>query len=214
MKQKKNQFKTEQEAFWAGQFGDEYTGRNTGEAIVASNIALFAKILAKTTNVNSIIEFGANIGLNLLAIRKLLPQSELSAIEVNQKAVEQLKLIDGVKVHAMSVLDYKPQKQADLAITKGLLIHINPQMLPDLYKTIHASSSRYICVAEYYNPAPVEVPYRGHSARLFKRDFAGEMLDVFPDLRLVDYGFVYRRDPNFRQDDMTWFLLEKNSFMP
>ncbi len=28
-------------------------------------------------------------------------------------------------------------------------------------------------------------------------------------LRLVDYGFVYRRDPNWPQDNINWFLLEK-----
>jgi hypothetical protein len=43
----------------------------------------------------------------------------------------------------------------------------------------------------------------------FKRDFAGEIMDRFPDLRLVDYGFVYHRDPQFPQDDFTWFLMEK-----
>jgi len=53
-------------------------------------------------------------------------------------------------------------------------------------------------------------PYRDHTDRLFKRDFTGEMLDMFSDLELVDYGFVYRRDPIFPQDDITWFLLEKN----
>lgn len=53
------------------------------------------------------------------------------------------------------------------------------------------------------------IPYRGHEQRLFKRDFAGEMLDAYPDLRLVDYGFVYRRDPVFPADDLTWFLMEK-----
>ncbi|NDB35890.1 MAG: pseudaminic acid biosynthesis-associated methylase, partial [Flavobacteriia bacterium] len=42
-----------------------------------------------------------------------------------------------------------------------------------------------------------------------KRDFAGELLDTFPDLRLVDYGFAYKRDTSFPQDDITWFLLEK-----
>ena len=36
------------------------------------------------------------------------------------------------------------------------------------------------------------------------------MLDRYSDLKLVDYGFVYRRDPNFRQDDATWFLMEKS----
>lgn len=42
-----------------------------------------------------------------------------------------------------------------------------------------------------------------------KRDFAGEMLDWFSQLRLADYGFGYRRDPAFPQDDVTWLLLEK-----
>jgi spore coat polysaccharide biosynthesis protein SpsF len=55
----------------------------------------------------------------------------------------------------------------------------------------------------------VEVLYRGHTSKLFKRDFAGEMLDTYPDLSMVDYGFVYSRDNNFPQDDVTWFLLEK-----
>jgi hypothetical protein len=44
---------------------------------------------------------------------------------------------------------------------------------------------------------------------LFKRDFAGEMLERYPDLELIDYGFVYKRDNNFPQDDITWFLLKK-----
>ena len=63
-------------------------------------------------------------------------------------------------------------------------------------------------ICEYYNPTPVTVPYRGASERLFKRDFAGELMDRF-DLALVDYGFVYHRDSHFPQDDLTWFLLEK-----
>lgn len=90
-----------------------------------------------------------------------------------------------------------------------MLIHINPDELPRVYSKLVDTSKRFfICVAEYYNPTPVEVPYRGHARRLFKRDFAGEMLDRFP-LRLVDYGFAYHRDP-FPQDDLTWFLMEKH----
>ena len=65
-------------------------------------------------------------------------------------------------------------------------------------------------IAEYYNPTPVEVTYRGHSRRLFKRDFAGELLSAYDDLQLVDYGFSYHGDPVMPQDDITWFLLEKN----
>jgi hypothetical protein len=61
-------FETEQEAFWAGSFGDEYSDRNIGNGWIASNTALFAKVLDRTRKVRSIVEFGANIGLNLRAI--------------------------------------------------------------------------------------------------------------------------------------------------
>jgi len=67
----------------------------------------------------------------------------------------------------------------------------------------------YVPISEYCNPGPTEITYRGHTGKLFKRDFAGEMLDRFRNLKLIDYGFTYRRDPNFPQDDMTWFLMEK-----
>ena len=53
---------------------------------------------------------------------------------------------------------------------------------------------------------------RGTSAvgpKVGARDFAGEIMDRHPQLQLVDYGFAYRRDPNFPQDDITWFLMEK-----
>jgi spore coat polysaccharide biosynthesis protein SpsF len=90
-----------------------------------------------------------------------------------------------------------------------VLIHINPDRLQDVYDLLYKTSRRYICLAEYYNPTPVKVDYRGHKNKLFKRDFAGEMLDRFKDLELLDYGFVYHRDNNFPQDDLNWFLLRK-----
>lgn len=58
----------------------------------------------------------------------------------------------------------------------------------------------------------MEVSYRGHSDRLFKRDFAGEVLDTFPEMRLIDYGFTYRRDPNYPHDDINWFVMEKINY--
>ena len=64
-------------------------------------------------------------------------------------------------------------------------------------------------VCEYDNPSPVEVHHRGLDHALFKRDFAGEILDATPGLRLVDYGFTYHRDPVHPLDDSTWFLMER-----
>jgi spore coat polysaccharide biosynthesis protein SpsF len=205
-----DQFKTEQEEFWAGSFGDEYTTRNRGAKIIANNTALFSKILSRTEKVRSVIEFGANIGLNLQAIRNLLPEVKLTAIEINQTAVDTLKQIKNVEVYNKSILDFKPQKKFDLVLIKGVLIHLNPDYLPKIYDLLYQTSDRYICLCEYYNPSPVEINYRGHEKRLFKRDFAGEILEKFTDLKLIDYGFIYHRDNQFAQDDTTWFLLEKN----
>ena len=202
-------FKTEQEAFWAGSFGDQYVSRNQGAGLLASNTAFFSKIIPRTSGVRSCIEFGSNVGMNLLALRALLPAIELAAIELNGQAVTELQQIPGITVYPQSILDFEPARVWDLVLIKGVLIHINPESLQRVYDLLHRSSRRYICVAEYYNPSPVEVVYRGHSGKLFKRDFAGELQGRYPDLRLVDYGFAYRGDPHFPQDDITWFLLEK-----
>jgi pseudaminic acid biosynthesis-associated methylase len=207
----KTAFATEQESFWAGEFGDDYTARNRGAQWVASNLALFAKILDRTRNVHSVLELGANIGLNLRALRQLLPAAQLAAVEINQKAIKELEQIQGTTVHHASILDFQPPQKFDLVFIKGVLIHINPDKLADVYDLMFAASQRYLCVAEYYNPSPVAIPYRGHADRLFKRDFAGELLKRHPSLNLVDYGFAYHGDPNFPQDDITWFLLEKTA---
>lgn len=202
-------FQTEQEHFWAGEFGDEYASRNQGANLLASNLAFFTKILTNTEKIKSVIEFGANIGMNIKAIKQLLPEAEFSAIEINGKAVTVLEKMESLKVYPQSILEFAPDYPRDLVLIKGVLIHINPESLAEVYQLLYQTSQRYICVAEYYNPRPVEINYRGHEGKLFKRDFAGELLDKYSNLRLVDYGFVYHRDGYFPQDDITWFLLEK-----
>jgi spore coat polysaccharide biosynthesis protein SpsF len=202
-------FKTEQEALWAGDFGDDYIGRNPQDELMPGRINLFSQIFSNTDSVSSIIEFGANIGNNLHAISLLKPKVELSAIEINQKAVAQLKEREGVKVYNESLLNYSPDYQRDFVFSSGVLIHINPDMLPKVYDLLYQASQRYVCVVEYYNPVPVMETYRGHNDKLFKRDFAGEILDGFSDLKLVNYGFLYHRDNNFPLGDLTWFLMEK-----
>lgn len=204
-----NQYTTEQEQFWAGNFGDEYVSRNQNNQLIASNTALFSSILQKTRGIQSVIEFGSNIGNNLHAISTLLPYADLSAIEINSSAVEYLKKIDRLSVYHQSILEFTPDRTRDFVFIKGVLIHINPDELKNVYQKLYETSSRYICLTEYYNPTPVEINYRGHSEKLFKRDFAGEMMDLYPELELIDYGFVYHRDPIFPLDDSTWFLLEK-----
>ena len=70
-------YKTEQELFWVGEFGDDYSDRNIGINWVASNTAFFSKILNRTHDIQSVIEFGSNIGLNLNALKRLLPRQNI-----------------------------------------------------------------------------------------------------------------------------------------
>lgn len=204
-----NQFKTEQEVFWAGDFGTQYIARNQGDALLASNLDFFSKALKSSRGIRNCIEFGANIGMNLKALKLLHPALDIHAIEINADAAKQLaEVVPPPQIYITSILSFEPQQTWDLVLIKGVLIHINPAELLNVYDKLAAACGRYLMVAEYYNPAPVAIPYRGHTDRLFKRDFAGEIMDRHPRFKLVDYGFVYRRDPNFPQDDVTWFLME------
>ena len=155
------------------------------------------------------MEFGANIGLNLETLGIIFPELQMTAIEINEKAAKECSKLDRVTVYNESILNFNSDEKFDLTFTSGVLIHINPAELIDVYEKLYNYSNRYIVISEYYNPTPVEVNYRGNTGKLFKRDFAGEMMDRFSDLKLVDYGFVYHRDTQFIADDATWFLLEK-----
>ncbi len=203
-------FKTPQEEFWAGEFGTDYIGRNNSEELLASNLNFFTKALKQAGRLTSCLEFGANIGMNLKALQLLYPGMHLEAIEINPDAAQQLtNLIGESHVFEGSIFEYPVATKVDLSLIKGVLIHIDPDMLDTVYEKLYQASNRLILICEYYNPTPVSISYRGHADRLFKRDFAGEMLEKYPDLMLVDYGFSYRRDPAFPQDDITWFLMQK-----
>ena len=203
-------FKTDQEIFWAEDFGKDYIERNKGKTLLASNLEFFAKALKSTQIVKTCIEFGANIGMNIKALKLLYPEQEHHAIEINSDAVEDLKkVVPSEHIFEGSIFDYTAEVVCDLAIIKGVLIHINPDELNNVYDKLVESFSKYLLVAEYYNPSPVAIPYRGHNDRLFKRDFVGEIMNRHSKIQLIDYGFAYKGDPKFPQDDITWFLLEK-----
>lgn len=202
-------FQTEQEDFWAGNFGDEYMDRNNSEKTINSNFVLFSKILRALPQVHSFAELGCNIGLNLQALNRINSNFELCGYEINRTAAQRSRDLGIAKIVDGTILDPIPTDHLyDVTFTKGVLIHINPDDLNKVYENLYNLSKRYIMVCEYYNPQPVTVSYRGNENKLFKRDFAGELIDRY-GLRLLDYGFVYHRDNYFPLDDGTWFLMEK-----
>ena len=204
-------YQTEQEDFWAGDFGNDYVDRNdlTPE-LIAQRTACWAQMLRNIAPIETAFEVGCNRGLNLVALKHLQPHLKLNAIEINTKAANIARTLDLAEIETTSLFDYEPDQTHDLVLVCGVLIHLNPERLAEAYEKIFKLSRKSILLFEYYNPSPVEVTYRGHDGRLFKRDWAGDMLDQFKgQLKLVDYGFFYHRDPVARSDDGTWFVLEK-----
>ena len=186
----------EQELFWSESFGDDYTDRNN-RSLIINNINLFEKIL-KNIEIKTVFEIGCNRGLNLEAINTINNTIELNGLEINTKAYEILKKLNICKkLYNQTIFEYNS-------------IHINPDKLELLYEKLYNMSKKYIVIAEYYSRQVQEINYRGNVNKLFKRDFCGEIMNKYPDLKLIDYGFVYHRDPKFPLDDITWFLLEKS----
>lgn len=203
-----------EEKFWSGSFGNDYIKRNSNKSLLKNNYSLFKKVLEKK-KISSLIELGANIGLNIMAINKIFPKITNYAVEINRNACEELsKNVKKCKIYNGSVLDYNiyskdfQKKSWDLVVLKTVLIHINPKQLDRTYKILKNCSRKYLLICEYYSPNPVMVKYRGHNNKLFKRDFAGEIMKNY-SFKLDSYGFVYHKDQIAPQDDINWFLLKK-----
>lgn len=69
--------------------------------------------------------------MNLQAIKLLFPSIKVTGIEINERVAEELSIHIGKEnVLNSSILDYSITEQFDVALIKGVLIHINPDMLP------------------------------------------------------------------------------------
>lgn len=205
--------KNETEAFWAGDFGRDYTERNA--VTVEHAFGFFERVICnsriKTSKIERVLELGANKGHNLKALKRQMSWIRTTAVEINGHAIDaMIKAGNADEIIANSLLDLPPPALTyDLVLTKGVLIHIPPASLTRAYQVIHQHASRYILLAEYYSPVVQMIPYRGEVDRLWKAPHAEHMLGAYPDLHLLDYGFVSRLDQTCPQDDLTWWLLEK-----
>jgi pseudaminic acid biosynthesis-associated methylase len=202
--------KNEQEIFWQSEFGNDYTERNNDCQLRDSKKNYYEKIFERMEPINNLIEVGCNRGINLEIIKQIHPNIELNGIEINKYACEILQKNKICKnIYNSSILDYNNNQTYDLVLTMGVLIHLNPQSLNDVYEKMVKLSNKYILIGEYYSRDIREINYRGNDNKLFKRDFCGELLDKYENLKLIDYGFIYHRDLNYPLDDISWFLMEK-----
>lgn len=198
---------------WKGEFGAVYIERNTASAAaVRQRTILWGRYLWSLLPAmpRSILEVGCSVGINLRALNNVT-DAELHAVEPNAHARETV-ISDGVlpseRLHAATA-DALPFEDGafELSFTSGVLIHVPPSELPAAVDELHRVSSRYILMSEYFADEPEEKAYRGHSGLLFKRDFGAYMLDRHPGLRVLDYGFLWKRAGG--SDNGNWWLFSK-----
>ncbi len=207
-----------QENTWRGEFGDSYTERNEFDQSHIEECAdVFQKIFRSLPQggeaLSSILEVGCNRGRNLEALKKI-NDATLYGVEPNQSAREiaRGKNLTGSANIQDALGNALPFDDAsiDLVFTSVVLIHVPDEHLEKTLQEIHRVSKRYILAMEYFNPAPQTIQYRGHDDLLFKRDYGAEYMDRFPDLKLIDYGFFWKRVQPC-QDNTTWWLFEKSN---
>lgn len=206
---------TEQADFWRSEFGEGYIERNAPDANNLRDATIFwskiTNILRETGSVpSSIFEVGPNIGINLRCLKELTG-AEVGGIEPNPKAIAVMEQ-DGV-IAPGDVLEgvghdiARPDNSCDMAFTNGVMIHIHPDDLDATCHEMYRISRRYILCSEYFSVSPQAIEYRGHSNKLFKRDFGSHWLSLYPDMKLIRYGFEWK--PITGLDNMTWWLFEK-----
>jgi pseudaminic acid biosynthesis-associated methylase len=187
---------TPQIRVWTGDFGREYTDRNTFDIDALDSLymknygvtrtAINEEFLRKIPKTASILEVGCNAGNQLLLLQKM-GFVNLSGIEIQEYALELTRArtknicLRQASAHSIPYSD----DSFDLVFTSGILIHIAPEDLSAAMDEIHRCARRFIWGLEYYAPSLTEVNYRDHASLLWKMDYAKAFLERFDDLELV-----------------------------
>ena len=190
---------------WSGEFGKEYTIRNTlltepGKFDFDNwnNITLKEFGVTRTEinehflsdiDIDTILEVGSNVGAQLNCYEKMKSISRIYGLELQRYAISKSREVfpkatfDIVQGFAENI----PFKDEffDLVTTNGLLIHISPDNLNKVLDEIYRCSSQYIFGCEYYDDQHTNVNYRGHEKLLWRGDFPSMYLDRFNDLDIV-----------------------------
>jgi pseudaminic acid biosynthesis-associated methylase len=207
---------TSQMAKWSGEFGRDYTDRNTLslaeiEALYVSLYGVNRTSMNARLSAISIVPYGFSKSDQMSAINcsackvwdslAVRHRAARLRVEISKRRMPHLNIIEG------SAFDI-PFKDGffDLVFTSGVLIHIAPSDITKALQEIHRCSRRLIWGFEYFSESYTEVVYRGNAGLLWKTNFSQLYLDTFGDLRLVkEERFKYKDDENV--DKM--FLLEK-----
>tara|TARA_B100002052_G_C15855205_1_gene587115 strand:- start:666 stop:1283 length:618 start_codon:yes stop_codon:yes gene_type:complete len=194
---------------WEKQFGNDYTDRKLEVHRTEGDLRKksWSRIFEMVDDVDSVIEVGCNVGMNLEGIFHANNSLHITGIEPNKYALKKaLKYAQGrYEVLGGNIFNLSLKHNADMVITCTLLIHISPDQLLSAMNEIYMASNKYILIMEYYWPIVKEVNYRGLKEALWKQDYGAKFYNNF-DVHLIETGYLDSRD-GF--DRTTWWLFKK-----
>lgn len=212
--------KTKQIEFWSGEFGKNYTDRNTWnlqewDQFYLQNwgitkIQMNENFIGNLPKTSKILEVGCNTGMQLVGLQRMNFE-QLYGIEIQQYAVEKAKeTTKNINIIQGSGFDIPFKDQYfDIVCTNGVLIHISPNDLPRIMEEIYRCSNKYIWGFEYYSENLTTINYRGNNDYLWKADYTSLFMEQFPNLELIKKEiYPYISDTEKGNKDVM-YLLEK-----
>ena len=215
--------KTEQENFWSGDFGKNYTDRNSRQNDEFNKIyqawygiartKMNQDFLGSLPKSSRILEVGCNTGMQLACL-KSMGFTSLYGIELQGYAVQKAKeYTEGINIIQGSAFDI-PFKDGffDLVFTSGVLIHIAPDNLSKVFAEMHRCSNKYVWGFEYYAEQTTSINYRGNEGFLWKANYGKLMRDQFENLSLVkEELYPYITDTEKGNVDFMYLLEKANA---
>lgn len=212
--------KNQQENFWSGDFGKEYTDRNSRHSqefdqayqtwYGLSRLKMNEAFLNELPRDIRILEVGCNTGMQLACL-KSMGFTSLYGIELQDYAVQRAKeYTEGINIIQGSAFDIPFKDQFfDLVFTSGVLIHIAPENLSKVFAEMYRCSKKYIWGFEYFAETTTTINYRGNEGFLWKANYGKLIRDQFNDVTLVKEEFYPYITENEKGNVDFMYLLKK-----
>jgi pseudaminic acid biosynthesis-associated methylase len=211
---------TQQTKFWSGDFGKEYTDRNSRKQTEwdqfyldnygITKIELNRRFIDSFDRNINLLEVGCNTGMQLAGLQRM-GFKNLYGIELQEYAAEKAKeYTKNITIIHGSGFDI-PFKDDffEVVCTNGVLIHIAPDDLPGIMSEMVRCSKKYIWGFEYYADNLTNINYRGNEGFLWKADYASLFMKQFPKLRLIKKEMVPYISNSEKGNVDCMYLLEK-----
>lgn len=190
---------------WTGEEGREYAARGENN-LTAPRVHMWEHIINAVPELEglSTLEVGCNKGYNL----KILQTWGHDVVGIDPVGKIPERFNEGILINKGVAEDIKfGDDSFDFVFSCGVLIHIHPDNQLKAIREMVRVAKKYIAVIEYFDANLTSVPYRGKNDLLWKRDYGSLVMNEFPLLNCVAYGFFWKRLTGL--DNLTYWVFEK-----